>query len=348
MPAKLRIGIMGLSHDHVWPNLDALMAGDLGEPVIAADPDPELRARMRASHGGIDLADDPSAVLDRRDVDVVWTYSDNRSSAAYAAQALGMGRPTVIEKPMAADLAGAEAALAASKATGTPLMVNWPTAWRAAVQHGLRLVREGAVGEPIQFSYRGSQIGPREYGCSPQFCEWLYDEHRCGGGVLIDYGGYGAVLSYGVLGRPSSVTAVAAHLRKPDLKAEDNAIITLRYPCALSLLECSWTQIGMEPGYGFIVYGDRGTVLVHQPKAAREGAPALPGRVQLVTLDQNTTADPPDLPADERDGPTYFLTRVRDGRPIEGLCDPVAGVEAQRILDAAQRSVRESRTVHLS
>ena len=35
--------------------------------------------------------------------------------------------------------------------------------------------------------------------------------------------------------------------RKPDLTAEDNAVVVLSYPRALGLLEASWTQIGGEP-----------------------------------------------------------------------------------------------------
>src|SRR5439155_298014 len=82
-----------------------------------------------------------------------------------------------------------------------------------------------AVGEPVQLSHRGGHAGPREYGCSPQFCEWLYDPTRNGGGALVDYCGYGAILCRTVLGRPDAVTAVARHLRKEGLPAEDNAVV---------------------------------------------------------------------------------------------------------------------------
>ena len=98
----------------------------------------------------------------------------------------------MVEKPMAADLAGAERLLAAARAARLPLMINWPTAWRAPLRHGLALVRCGAVGEPVQLSHRGGHAGPKEFGCSPQFVDWLYDPARNGGGALVDYCGYGA------------------------------------------------------------------------------------------------------------------------------------------------------------
>jgi len=339
MTGRLRIGVVGLSHDHVVPNLRALADGELGKLVAAADPDPALRERLASAHGGVELHPEYDAVLERTDLDAVFVYADNRTTAELAIRALDRDLPAMIEKPMAADLAGAEALLAAARAGGVPLMVNWPTAWRPAIRHGLDLVRAGLVGEPIQVSHRGGHVGPREYGCSPQFCEWLYDPHRNGGGALVDYGGYGALLCRVLLGRPTSVTAVAAHLRKEGLAAEDNAVVVLEHPRALGLLEASWTQIGGEPAYGLIVYGDAGSLLVHQPKAPREGQPAGPGRVQLITRDgDNRLIDPPPLPPDERDGPTYFLSRVREADPIDGLCAPELGRDVQEVLEAALRS----------
>jgi predicted dehydrogenase len=346
--ARLSVGVLGLSHDHIWGNLAALAKGELGRVVAAADPDPRLRERLRDTHGGIEALASHDALLDRHDLDAVLVFADNRSSVDLGVRALERGLPVMVEKPMAADLEGAEALLAASRAAGQPLMVNWPTAWRPAIRHGLTLVRSGAVGLPVQLSHRGGHAGPREFGCSPQFSDWLYDPARNGGGALVDYCGYGAILARSALGRPQSVTAVAAHLRKEGLPAEDNAVVVLRYPRALAVLEGSWTQIGGEPGFAVIVYGDAGTLLVHQPRAVREGQAVGAGRVQIVTGAESRFVDPPPLPADERDGVTYLLSRIRDGRPIEGLCAPVIGRDAQEVLAAALESTATGRTVALS
>ena len=345
--APLKVGILGLSHDHVWGNLAALSAGGLGQAVAAAEPDPQLRERLERSHAGVERHATYDALLERTDLDAVFVYADNRTSVELAVRALGRGLPVMIEKPMAADLAGAEALLAAARAAGLPLMVNWPTAWRPALRHALALVRSGVVGEPVQLSHRGGHAGPREFGCSPQFCEWLYDPDKNGGGALVDYCGYGAVLCRIVLGYPIAVTAVAAHLRKAALDAEDNAVAVLRYPRALGLLEASWTQIGGEPAFAMIVYGEAGTLLVHQPRPIREGQKVESGRIQLVTGERSEMIEPPALPADERDGPTYFLSRVTDGRPVDGLCAPELGRDVQEVLAAALRSSATGREVTL-
>lgn len=345
--ARLRVGVLGLDHDHVWANLAALATGDLGALVAVAEPDPQLRERLGRLHGGVAVHETHDALLERGDLDAVLVFSDNRTSAALGVRALGRGLPVMIEKPMAADLPGADALLAASGRAGLPLMVNWPTVWRPALRHGLALVRAGAVGEVVQISHRGGHAGPREFGCSPQFCAWLYDPARNGGGALVDYCGYGGILCRTVLGQPESVTAVSAHLRKEGLPAEDNAVVVLRYPRALALLEASWTQIGGEPAFAMIAYGDAGTLIVHQPRPTGEGQRAGIGRVQIATSDRNETVDPPPLPDDERDGPTYFLSRLQAGRPIEGLCAPEVGRDVQELLAAALESAATGRQVTL-
>jgi predicted dehydrogenase len=345
--ARLRVGVLGLNHDHVWGNLRSIAGGELGTLTAVAEPDALLRARLGREHGGVAALATYEALLERTDLDAVLLFADNRASAEWGVRALGRGLPVMVEKPMAADLGGAEALLSAARASGLPLMVNWPTVWRPALRHGLFLVAAGAVGEPVQLSHRGGHAGPREFGCSPQFSDWLYDEARNGGGALVDYCGYGGILARTVLGRPASVTAVAAHLRKAGLTSEDNAVVILRYPRALAVLEGSWTQIGAEPALALTVFGDTGTLIVHQPRVVREGGTAGPGRVQLATSNSSETIEPPALPADERDGVTYFLSRLRAGRPIEGLGAPEIGRDVQEILTAALRSSATGQAVAL-
>jgi len=347
MPAP-RVGILGLKHDHVWGNVAALAGGARGRLVAASDGDPRLRERLHALDGGVALHESHASLLERRDLDAVLIFDDNRASAELGVRALGRGLPVMIEKPMAADLAGADALLSAARRAGLPLMVNWPTAWRPALRHGLTLAAAGEVGEPVQLSHRGGHAGPREYGCSPQFVEWLYDPQRNGGGALVDYCGYGAMLCRLVLGRPRAVTAVSARLRKPDLPSEDTAVVVLTYPRAVGLLEASWNQIGGEPALAMVVFGDRGTLLVHQPRATREGERVGSGRVQIVTAAGSRDVEPPPLPEGERDGPSYFLTCVREGRPVTGPCAAEVGRDVQEVLDAALRSAASGRRVELA
>jgi predicted dehydrogenase len=339
--------VLGLSHDHVWRNLAALSGGALGRLVAVAEPSVRLRERLRREHGAVQLHPTYEGLLDRHDLDAILVFADNRAGAELGVRALQRGLPVMIEKPMAADLAGAEALLAAAKAAGLPLMVNWPTAWRPALRHGLALVQAGRVGEVVQLSHRGGHAGPRAFGCSPEFCAWLYDPERNGGGALVDYCGYGAILARVLLGRPHAVTAVSGCFRTPDLAAEDTAVVVLRYPRALALLEASWTQIGAEPALGMVVYGDAGTLVVHQPRATREGQTIGPGHVQVLSPEGSARLEPPPLPAHEADGTSHFLHCLVAGRPVVRLCAPEVGRDVQEILAAALRASTGGQAVAL-
>lgn len=344
---RLNVGVLGLSHDHVWANLAALTGGELGRLAAVAEPDARLRERLSGLYPDAAVHASFDDLLERRDLDAVLIFSDNRTSAELGVRALGRRLPVMIEKPMAADLPGADALLAAGRRTGLPVMVNWPTAWRPALRYGLALALDGVVGEPIQLSHRGGHAGPREFGCSPQFSEWLYDRERNGGGALVDYCGYGAVLCRLLLGQPQRVSAMSPPPRKPDLQAEDNAVAVLSYPRALGLLEASWTQVGGEPAFAMIVYGEHGTLLVVQPRATREGQRVEDGRVQLVTASGSRFLEPPPLPADQRDGPTHFLSRLRDGCELTELCSAEVGRDVQEVIAAALQSSAHRRVVPL-
>ncbi|MBC8077395.1 MAG: Gfo/Idh/MocA family oxidoreductase, partial [Chloroflexales bacterium] len=78
MADKLRIGVLGMSHDHVWDNLRALNESDGAELVAAADPHPALREKVR-SFGVEKVYDDPLQLLDGEKLDAVYVFGDNRS-----------------------------------------------------------------------------------------------------------------------------------------------------------------------------------------------------------------------------------------------------------------------------
>src|SRR4029450_4816864 len=103
-----------------------------------------------------------------------------------------------------------------------------------------------------------------------------------------------------------------------------------------------------DPPRGVVVPGARAALTAPQPRAPGEGQTVGPGRVQIVRDVGSELLDPPPLPSAERDGPTYFLTCVRAGRPVEGLCAPDVGRDVQEVLEAALQSSATGREVRLA
>jgi predicted dehydrogenase len=336
MADKLRIGVLGLNHDHVWENLKALNESGAGALVAAADPHPELQDKVKA-YGCEQVFANYEQLLDQVKLDAVYIFADNRQGAELAQQAAARGLHILIEKPMAASLADADRMRRAARAAGVQLMVNWPIAWRPQLQYALRLIAEGRIGEVFQVNYRAAHAGPREIGCSPYFCAWLYDPQRNGAGALMDYCCYGAALTCLLLGLPSRVTAVSGRLRKDDLPAEDNAVLIMHHARAISTSTASWTQIGHLTSYIPMFYGSEGTLVVQG------------NEVWLASRDHEDgeRLDVPPPSAGQRSSAEFFLGHIRSGEPITGLCSAEVGLMAQEVLEAGLISAAEGRVVSL-
>lgn len=339
MKSPTRIGVLGLHHDHVWSNLEELAALENGTLIAAADPNKPLLEQVRSAHG-CELHSDYETLLNRDDIDAVYIFASNRTGAELAVEAARRGKHIFIEKPMAADLAGADAMLSAARDAGVRLMINWPFAWWAQMQHAIRLAQSGDIGRVWQVKYRAAHQGPAEMGCTRYFCDWLYDPHLNGGGALMDYCCYGSILSRVLLGRPESVFGMDGNLCKKSLPVEDNAMLVLRYPDAMATSEASWTQIGKLSSYLTIIYGETGTLLVEP----RDGANLL-----KATNDDETGSeiDVPEAAPELRSGSAHFLHAIQTGAPFQPLCDPENCRDAQAILEAGRRSAKTRTEVAL-
>jgi predicted dehydrogenase len=338
MPDKLRIGVLGLTHDHIWGNLKELADSSDGALVAAADPHPELQEQVR-SFGSERVFADYGEMLESVPLDAVYIYSDNRQGVDLAVQAAARGLHIMIEKPMASTVAGANRMRSAARTAGVQLMVNWPIAWWPSLQYALKLIDEGRIGEVFQVNYRAAHGGPREYGHSRYFYDWLYDPRLNGGGALVDYCGYGAALTCLLLGLPSRVTAVSGRLLKEDLPAEDNAVLIMQHARAISTTTASWTQIGMMTSYIPTFYGSQGTLAAHYQD----------GTLWLATNDQKfgERLDAPPLAAGQRTAAEFFLSHIRSGEPITGLCGADIGLMAQEVVEAGLISAADGHAVSL-
>jgi predicted dehydrogenase len=338
MAKSIRIGILGLTHDHVWGNIKDIGASGRAELVAIADSHPPLLEQAKEqfgcrTHSSFD------GLLDAEKVDAVYVFTNNRDGATVSAVAASRGIHVLIEKPMAADLEGADSLLAAARNSGSRVMVNWPFAWWPQMQQALKMVRDGAIGDIWQVKYRSAHAGPREIGCSPSFYMWLYDRHRNGAGALMDYCCYGAALARCILGLPSRVVGVAGRLCKEDILVEDNAVLVMSYPRAMAITEGSWTQIGEMTAYIAAIYGTRGTLLV-EPGG---------GRLLLATGTNNHGSEVavPAKPPERQNATNHFLHCLETGEPFIELCQDRIGRDAQEILAAGLLSASQGKEVSL-
>lgn len=335
-----RIGVLGLTHDHIWDNLSQVAEDKGAQLVAAADPHEQLLGKVEREFSCRPYRN-YETMLDNEELDAVYVYSDNARGPELTEMAARRDLHVLVEKPLAATLDGAERMLTVTREAGVRLMVNWPFAWWPQMQCALQMAAAGQIGELWQVRYRAAHAGPRELGCSPFFCEWLYDPARNGAaGAYMDYCCYGAVLARVLLGAPHSVTAVGGRLVKQDIGVADNAVLIMSYDRALAVSEGSWTQIGKLSAYTTVIYGTRGTLMVE---------PRVGGRLLLATdEDPEGTEVVVTTPSPERRTATaHFLTLFETAAPAMPLCDPVHARDAQEILEAGARAMETKTQVTL-
>ena len=339
MAKTFRIGVLGLTHDHIWGNLQELSELSAAKLVAAADPNEPLRHRVKKQFP-CSVYSDYEEMIEKEELDAVYIYSDNATGVELAELAAAAQLHVLVEKPLAADLDGADGMLAAVREADVRLMVNWPFAWWPQLQRAIEMAQSGEIGDVWQVKYRAAHAGPKELGCTPYFYEWLYDAQLNGGGALVDYGCYGAALARCLLGTPSRVVGIAGRLRKEDIIVEDNAILVMTYPRAMAVAEASWTQVGHLTSYIAVIYGTKATVLVEPRKG---------GRLLMATEDHpdGTEVELPAPPPELHSASAHFLHCLETGSEFTTLCSDRVARDAQEILEAGLLSVEEGSEVSL-
>ncbi len=335
----LRVGVIGLTHDHVWYNLKELRSVRGAQLAGACDESPELRAKFEKEFHQ-PTTDDPEELLESAKLDAVFIFGDNRTGADMAELACTHGAHVMIEKPMAADLDGADRVLAAARNHKTRVMVSWPFAWWPQLQAALTMAQSGKIGRVWQVKYRAAHNGPREMGCTPHFYNWLYDAELNGAGAFIDYCCYGAALARTLLGVPSRVTGISGRFCKEDILVDDNGILVMTYPNALAMAEASWTQIGDMSSYVTWIYGTSGTLMVE---------PGSKGRLLLAT-EKSPEGKPVKVPrpvSHMRHASAHFIHCLQTGEPFHLLCNDRVGRDAQEILEAGLQSAERGTEISL-
>lgn len=336
MKDTYRVGVVGLIHDHIWGMLRWWKELEGAELVAAADVNPPLLEKIRGEFGVERTYSSYRQMFEREELDIVTVTVDNAGTADIVEAAAARGLHVMSEKPMAATLDQARRMAEACRKAKVQLMINWPTAWNPAIQTLDRLVRDGAIGPVHKVKYLAAHQGPKEYGCTPYFYEWLYDADRNGAGALMDYCCYGAMMSAHWLGRPESVVGIRGTLVKEPFPVDDNAILLMKYPHAFGVAEASWTQQAPDGSPNPSVFGATGTLSVSG------------GRVRLARLGKDVEWIEPDAPSPgRRNGAEYLVSCLEAGTPVEGMCSAETSLLAQEILERGLESSGTGQEVYL-
>jgi predicted dehydrogenase len=364
MSKTYRLGVIGFAHMHVNTLLDAFAKLPNVTWVACADTVPLVpsltekassrRANLRRAREvtGIPKAyDDYHAMLEQEQLDIVVFCPENARHAEVAEAVASRGIHMVTEKPMADTLSDALRMVRAARANDVRLMINWPITWSPATRAMKTLIDAGTIGDVWQIKWRnGASMGPLSYGTGADAvtdvekgAEWWH-QAAPGGGALLDYCCYGACVSRWYLGAPAvAATALAANLHSHYGDADDNAVISVRFPRAIAVLEGTWTTYTPGIPTGPIAYGTKGTLVTTVRR--HHGDHTLPTSVVEVYTSRSWVPGEPDdvvegepLPEGRATLAEEFIHHLETGEPLHPTLDPELNLEMMAILDAGRRS----------
>lgn len=327
----LRIGIIGMVHGHVEGLLwQASQRTDL-RIVGIYEPDRGVFDRLAAKYkldASLHYAT-LEGMLDATKPEAVSVMGPVNAHLSAVEACAPRGVHLLVEKPLAFASADAERMKALSKQHGVLVLTNFETSWYASVREAQRLVKSGDFGAVRHMVFRHGHKGPREIGCSPEFLAWLTDPVMNGGGAVVDFGCYGAVLSTWLMDgqRPTRVVASRATLKPLGYpNVDDDATIILSYPGATAVIQASWAWT--HDNKEMDLHAERGSLHAGKWDALITRAP---------DGDQKTVR-PPARPEWLKDEWTYLRAVVRGECEVDPLSSLEYNVIVAEILDAARRA----------
>jgi predicted dehydrogenase len=336
--------VAGLVHDHAWQMLPQFAAIPGVRVVGAADRNRPLREKIRKEFGVTALFSNPNDLFAKVKADAVLVCDSNAGGVPIVEAAAAAGLHAMVEKPMAANAAGARRMLKAAERHKTRLMINWPLAWDPATTRALELVRAGEIGHVFHARIHMAHQGPKEAGCTPYFWKWLYDAKQNGAGAIVDYCCYGANIMAMLWGRPREVTGVARRLVKR-IPVDDNAMVIGLWPERTALSQASWTQNPDSHEVTFL--GVDGTLETYRGKLFHTFTRREDFSHWGADRTNRKEVPLPKLPAGRRNGPDHFVHALRTRSAFIPWCRPENGLIAQEILDAGIRSEATGRRIRM-
>ena len=237
-------------------------------------------------------------------MDAVYIAVPHHLHAPLTIQAAEAGKHILVEKPIATTLADAEAMIAAARASGVWLSVNFHAQVDPVCQAARELVAKGAIGQVMgtHIVYRGDK--PASYwtsGYSGRIAtDWRLTKATAGGGVMIMNAIHDLNTMRFITGL--EVNRVYAEYGTFDtpVEVEDFIAVTYRYDNdAIGTIEAGSAIRGRDPVHDVDrIYGTAGQILLSEPpqvytSVATAGLPInqwqeLP--VAPLTADEQKTA----------------------------------------------------------
>jgi predicted dehydrogenase len=257
---KLRIGVVGAGHVAQIAHLPAYKSHPDVELAALAEEDP-LKGRKLVQQYGIGrYYEDLTDMLRKEELDGIDICTPNYLHAPMAITALRSGLHVLCEKPLARNATEAQKMVDAAKENKKILMVAMNNRFRTDVQILRDFVRKGELGD-VQLVKAGWLRTAQSW----HEHHWLKDEHKSGGGALLDLGLPIMDLAVWIAGlkKPVRVTcSLFGRVGKNGVEESACALVNFTGGSCL-MLEVTWNFLEPKDHSYLQVFGGKGGGNLH-------------------------------------------------------------------------------------
>jgi predicted dehydrogenase len=339
-----RMGIAGMTHDHVWQILNS--PKHEGMLLVGfAEPNKELAMRYLKEAKLPDSLwfSSLDELIEKTKPDAICDFRSTFEHLETVEKCAPKKIHVMVEKPLSVNLETAKKMEKLALKNGIHLITNYETTWYASHHKAFEMIHsEGKLGDIRKVLIHDGHRGPKEIGCSNEFLSWLTDPIKNGGGAIMDFGCYGAdIMTWLMKGqKPISVTAIA-QTNKPDIypKVDDEATIIVQYAKAQGIFQASWnwpfdrkdTEIYGTNGYVFANRLNEMKVRIGDRNASNE---------------EKLSINP--LKSPNNDAFSYFAAVIKGTiNSDKDLGSLKINMVAMAILDAAVKSSKSGKTIKI-
>ena len=227
--------------------------------VAVCDPDPDRQAEAIERFDCLAYASYQELVADKA-VELMVVATPSNLHAEQAIAAMRTGQHVIVEKPMASDLAGADAMLAVANETGQILTVHQNLRYAADFVKVREVIASGVLGRIIEVRIHNGGFGRR--------WDWQTMK-RYGGGMLNNSGPH--FVDMGMLLIDDPEPDVFCHMEATPLYAGDAdshvKVILKPKPGQGPLVEINITTACAFPQPNFLVLGTQGSMACYREEA---------------------------------------------------------------------------------
>lgn len=271
---QLRIGLigfgaMGKTHLYAVRNLP-FFYGDLpfeAKVVGVCTTSMEKSNRVAAEYHIPFATDDPNALIEREDIDVIDICTPNLYHFEALKAAITRGKHVLCEKPLCISPAEAKEICALPLQNGQICGMVFNNRWLSATMRAKQIIDEGRLGRILSFhaEYLHSSATNTQKSAG-----WKQDRDVCGGGVLFDLGSHVIDLMSLLCGRIEAVSGMSqiaypTRLGRNGETWTTNADESFYMLCkteggAHGTMQVGKLQVGTNDELSYSIYGERGAL----------------------------------------------------------------------------------------